>query len=188
MSRIISFDKEEIIQKAMNIFWEKGYEGTSLKDLTQATGLLKGSLYNTFKSKENLFLTCLEKYGSYSRSFHYVSGDPKEYLVKFFTRLVTEGSKKENIRGCMIMNSCLELGHLDSPSAQKAKNLFQAVELNFQKVISQFDNIDAKERIYLKDNLITAAFSIREISKFRKDKRFLKQIANNVLKEFDLQI
>lgn len=188
MSRTTDFDKEEIISKAMHVFWTKGYEGTSLKDLTQATGLLKGSLYNTFKSKENLFLICLEKYGSYSRSFFYKEGDPKIYLKNFFTRLVNEGSKAHNTSGCLIMNSCLELAGLDTAPAKKTKALFSATELNFENTVKAiFKEMDVDIEKY-KASLITAAFSIREISKFKKNKNFLKKIANNSLKDFGLEI
>jgi len=188
MSRTTDFDKDEILHKAMVIFWEKGYEGTSLKDLIEATGLLKGSLYNTFKSKENLFLLCLEKYGQYSRSFFYKDGDPKEYLINFFNRLVSEGTNEANSKGCLIMNTCLELADSESLPATKSKALFEAVEINFDNVLKNLI-IDSKlNTIQYRNNLITAAFSIREISKFKKDKKFLKQIANNALKDLSVQI
>ncbi|MFT6632709.1 MAG: TetR/AcrR family transcriptional repressor of nem operon [Bacteriovoracaceae bacterium] len=188
MSRTVDFDEEVILEKAVQIFWNKGYDGTSLKDLIEGTGLLKGSLYNTFKSKENLFLLCLDKYGSYSKSFFYTNGDPKEYIKKFFTRLVREGAKKENTKGCLIMNSCLEFAEQDNAPAKKTKALFSAVELNFENVAKLLVNNPKKDHLKLKTSLVTAAFSIREISKFKKDKQFLKQIANNALKEIDLAI
>ncbi len=188
MSRSTEFDREEIILKAMNLFWKKGYEGTSLKDLTNETGLLKGSLYNSFKSKENLFLLCLDRYGQHSRSFFYKEGDPDLYLKNFFQRLVDEGVKKENTKGCLIMNSCIELADTNSAPAVKTKNLFTAVELNFENVLKQYENISKPERDKLKTNFISAAFSIREISKFRKEKKFLRQIANNALKDVGLKI
>ena len=189
MSRTTEFDREDIIAKAMNLFWNKGFEGTSLKDLTQETGLLKGSLYNTFKSKENLFLLCLEKYGQHSRSFFYTTGDPNLYLKNFFKRLVHEGVKEDNTKGCLIMNSCLELATLDNAPAKRTKALFSAVELNFKNVLEKIElTHTSKKRDELATMLITTAFSIREISKFKKDKKFLKQIANNTLSEFGLKI
>ena len=192
MSRTADFDKEDIINKAMEVFWLKGFEGTTIKDLVSETGLLKGSLYNTFKSKENLFLLCLEKYGTHSRTFFYKEGDPRLYLKKFFTRLVQEGSKKDYVKGCLIMNSSMEMANLDSAPARKTKVLFSATEKNFENVV---DAIIASSpagtypnKANLKNNLLTAAFSIREISKFRKDKKFLINIANNALRDFDLKI
>lgn len=188
MSRAIDFDKDEIITKAMNIFWAKGYDGTSLKDLTHATGLLKGSLYNTFTSKENLFLLCLEKYGHFSRSFFYTDGDPKKYLKDFFNRLINEGVKKENINGCLVMNTCLEFADTQTKASLKSKALFEAVELNFENVVKVIPGIKESEANKHKANLISAAFSIREISKFRKDKKFLKQVANNALKDLNIKV
>lgn len=192
MSRTADFDKEDIISKAMEVFWVKGFEGTTIKDLVSETGLLKGSLYNTFKSKENLFLLCLEKYGARSKTFFYKEGDPKIYLKKFFSRLVKEGCNKENVKGCLIMNSSMEMANIDSAPARKTKILFSATEKNFENVvdaiIAQSPAGTYSNKVNLKNSLLTAAFSIREISKFRKDKKFLINIANNALRDFDLKI
>lgn len=188
MSRTTDFDKEDIISKAMSIFWTKGYEGTTMMDIQQATGLLKGSLYNSFKSKENLFLLCLEKYASNSRQNFYTEGDPKAYLKKFFKRLVDEGVQEDNTDGCLIMNSCIELADSKNAAAKKSKDLFASVELNFENVVRAIIENSNQDAQKYKTSLITAAFSIREISKFKKDKKFLKQIANNALKELDIAI
>lgn len=190
MSRNTDFNKEEVVGKAMEVFWNKGYEKTSMRDLVEATGLLKGSLYNTFESKENLFLLCLEKYGAHSRSFYFSEGDdPKAYLKKFFKRLVDEGVDKDFTKGCLIMNSCLEFMGKDNALGKKSSALFSAVELNLGNVASAIAIEDSSINVEkTKTNLISAAFSIREISKFRKDKKFLKQIANNALNDLKLNI
>lgn len=188
MSRTTDFDKDEILTKAMHAFWLKGYEATSLKDLAQETGLLKGSLYNTFKSKENLFLLCLEKYGENSRSKFYTGGDPLIYLKSFFKRLVEEGSNKENYKGCFIMNSCLEFTNTQSPPALKSQKLFKATEQNLENLAKELAKNNEYNATEIKVNLTVAAFSLREISKFKKDRDFLKQIANNALKEFNISI
>ena len=54
MSRSTEFDREEIILKAMNLFWKKGYEGTSLKDLTNETGLLKGTKFRIWPQRKTV--------------------------------------------------------------------------------------------------------------------------------------
>lgn len=190
MSRNTEFDKEEVVGKAMEVFWNKGYENTSMRDLVEATGLLKGSIYNTFQSKENLFLLCLEKYGAHSRSFHFKEGEnPKTYLKKFFKRLVDEGVDKDFTKGCLIMNSCLEFMGKDNALGKKSSALFSAVELNLSNVASAISKEDDSISVdKVKTNLVSAAFSIREISKFRKDRKFLKQIANNALSEICIKI
>ncbi|WP_456677935.1 TetR/AcrR family transcriptional regulator [Bradyrhizobium sp. RDM12] len=55
MSRPREFDETEVMDKALELFWRQGYEGTSLNDLLDATGLTKSSLYAAFGSKEDLF-------------------------------------------------------------------------------------------------------------------------------------
>jgi AcrR family transcriptional regulator len=57
-----SFQQEELIEKVMRIFWERGYEGVSMDLLCKLTKLSKPSFYNIFASKEELFLTCLQSY------------------------------------------------------------------------------------------------------------------------------
>jgi TetR/AcrR family transcriptional repressor of nem operon len=57
-----SFDEDEAVGKAMNVFWEKGFEPASMADLIAGTGITRGSLYNAFGGKEQLFVKALQKY------------------------------------------------------------------------------------------------------------------------------
>jgi TetR/AcrR family transcriptional regulator, transcriptional repressor for nem operon len=59
MARPRTFDEQETIRVAVQVFTRTGYDGTSIDDLVQATGLLRGSLYKAFGSKRGLFLSCL---------------------------------------------------------------------------------------------------------------------------------
>lgn len=62
MARPREFDENEVLQKAMLVFWRKGYEGSSIYDLMEATGLTKSSIYKAFNSKEGLFWRANEVY------------------------------------------------------------------------------------------------------------------------------
>lgn len=189
MTRSVDFDIDQVINKAMEVFWSKGYENTSMKDLMDATGLLKGSIYNTFGSKEKLFLKCLNIYGERSRSRFYTGEKPKVYLEEFFKRLVADGKNKSFTKGCLIMNSCLEFSDKKSEKNKTSQSLFKATEMNFNTCVKDIIGEDDKEQVRaLTVKLLTAAFSIREISKFRKDEVFLRQIANNALEDLDIKI
>ncbi|TFW28715.1 TetR/AcrR family transcriptional regulator [Duganella callida] len=59
-----TFDADTALDKAMKVFWEKGYEGSSLPELTEAMGMNRPSLYAVFGNKENLFRLALERYGA----------------------------------------------------------------------------------------------------------------------------
>ncbi|WP_298736095.1 TetR/AcrR family transcriptional regulator [uncultured Chitinophaga sp.] len=62
MARSVEFNEEEAIQKAMVVFWEKGYNGASLRDLTDAMKINSSSLYNTIGDKHELFVRCVKYY------------------------------------------------------------------------------------------------------------------------------
>ncbi len=64
-----SFDEEVAIEKAMLVFWEKGFEPASIADLLEGTGLNRGSLYNAFGGKQQLFVKALLKYDGIVRLF-----------------------------------------------------------------------------------------------------------------------
>jgi len=62
MARTVEFNESETIEKAMNVFWEKGYHGTSMQDLVDAMHINRSSLYNTIGDKHCLFLKCIKSY------------------------------------------------------------------------------------------------------------------------------
>ena len=62
MPRPKAFDPDAALQQAMQVFWERGYEATSVQDLVQGMGINRFSLYSTFGGKHQLFVTALERY------------------------------------------------------------------------------------------------------------------------------
>ncbi|HJP62421.1 MAG TPA: TetR/AcrR family transcriptional regulator, partial [Mucilaginibacter sp.] len=64
MARTKDFDEDEVLEKAMNLFWLKGYNGTSMQDLVDGLGISRSSLYDTYVDKHTLFLRSLEHYKS----------------------------------------------------------------------------------------------------------------------------
>ncbi|MEZ5530094.1 MAG: TetR/AcrR family transcriptional regulator [Porticoccaceae bacterium] len=108
------FEEERALETVMNTFWEKGYEGTSFKDLCLATGLHKGSLYQAFGDKHQLFLKALGYY--IERTFKnvaaraYLHDSPMDNLRSLLNEVVTisiEGN------GCMLLNSLVEMAPHD---------------------------------------------------------------------------
>ena len=62
MGRPKNFSREEVLEKAMPVFWKRGFADTSLQDLERATGVNKSGLYSEFRDKEDLFVACLRHY------------------------------------------------------------------------------------------------------------------------------
>ncbi|SMF82755.1 TetR/AcrR family transcriptional regulator [Pseudobacteriovorax antillogorgiicola] len=192
MPRVKEFDPDKALDQAMQVFWRHGYEGTTVSHLMAATGLLKGSLYGAFGSKEKLFLKALSKYGEDFRKKGFQKQDPLDYLQQFFQRLVDEGGHTKGERGCLIMNSCVEFGRQDHIRAKLSGRLFQEVEKNLQsavvaaiaaKQMPEDTDVDA-----LVCRLVGGAFALREMGKFKRDRAYLSHIANGVLDEIGLKI
>ena len=64
MARVLEFDYETAVDQATQLFWEKGYAGTSLRDLLKGMGIGESSFYNSLKSKKNAYLECLKHYNA----------------------------------------------------------------------------------------------------------------------------
>jgi AcrR family transcriptional regulator len=85
MGRARTFDADEALDRAMTVFWRKGYEGTSLSDLTEAMGINRPSLYAAYGNKEELFRKVLERYGEGPSSYE------RDALAQPTARAVAEG-------------------------------------------------------------------------------------------------
>ena len=89
MGRHKNFDRTEVIEQAMHVFWEKGFSGTSLKDIEQATGVFKSGLYSEFKDKDDLFIQTIKHYKSNHPSRKVLSEAPFGWEnIREFFRLV----------------------------------------------------------------------------------------------------
>lgn len=101
MGRVRGFKHEEALDKAIYLFWEKGYENTSLKDLLNEMNILNGSFYNCFKNKKTLFAMALERYTN-------------EYAVDVMELFKSGTSFKENMR--VLFENSLRCEDLDRPA------------------------------------------------------------------------
>lgn len=111
MARLKEFNEEEVLDRAMEIFWRRGYGATSVDDLTRATGLGRGSLYGTFGDKEALFIACLKRYaykGEVAVRQALEHPDPRQAITNFFAVLVERFSDSRRPPGCLQTNTVLE--------------------------------------------------------------------------------
>jgi TetR/AcrR family transcriptional repressor of nem operon len=105
------FDHGTVVDRAMMLFWRKGYGGTSIQDLEKATRLRRGSLYNAFGDKRGLFVAALKRYEttvSQERIKQLSNPDPYRAIEGFLDTLVTQMSEPSRPRGCLHTNTSLE--------------------------------------------------------------------------------
>lgn len=117
MARRPQFDRSEVLTKAMNLFWERGYNAVSVSDLVEATGLLPGSLYASFGNKEGMFLAALQHYSDGAdtlRAEFETEESPLAVVRNFFTTMTEQAASGEDRRGCFLVNASLECSEADS--------------------------------------------------------------------------
>ena len=115
MPRVKTFDREETLRKAMDLFWKKGYHASSMQDLVEYMGITRSSIYDTFRDKEHLFLEALALYrresGRYLQGVEEVlKGDnARSFIRSFFQRMAEESVRDAERKGCLIANTTAEV-------------------------------------------------------------------------------
>jgi AcrR family transcriptional regulator len=105
------FDHDTVVDRAMTLFWRKGYGRTSIHDLEKATRLRRGSLYNAFGDKQGLFVAALKRYETIvgpERIKQLSNPDPYRAIEGFLDTVVTQMSEPSRPRGCLHTNTSLE--------------------------------------------------------------------------------
>jgi len=133
-----NFDVNVALQRAGEAFWAHGYEATSMQDLLEAMGIRKGSFYDTYGSKREVYLRALEQYAD-SRFAHFgslVEGQgPKESLKTLIEAIYEECIEHEGHRGCMVINCALELAHSDTAAQRAVQRAFEHHEQSYADLI-----------------------------------------------------
>ena len=123
MARHKEFDREEVLDRAMVLFWERGYEATSVQDLGDRPGIGRASLYGTFGDNHALFLAALDRYGRVQgpllAGVLESPGAAKAKLRLVFERVAEEAVSEDGRRGCLLVNSAVELAPHDRDTARK---------------------------------------------------------------------
>ena len=135
-----SFDTDTALEQAMEVFWAKGYEATSLSDLLSATGINKGSFYNAFGSKKKIFTESLLKYEREKRRIVLAGfselNDPVLAITMFFDELVKQAQSDKEKKGCFLVNTALDLPNHDSDIEKSVKKSLKDTERFFEQQIA----------------------------------------------------
>ena len=139
MGRAKAFDVDDALHGAMNVFWSNGYKATSLSNLTDAMGISKSSLYETFGSKHDLFLSTIEYYvrtvtSQISGTAH-INAPAIKVIRALFDRAVQRMAEPTSRRGCYLNNCAVEVSVRDEDAAERVKNGLTLMEDAFHTLI-----------------------------------------------------
>jgi TetR/AcrR family transcriptional repressor of nem operon len=141
MPRPRSFDEDVVLDQAVQLFQERGFEGTSLADLEAHLGLGRQSLYNTFGDKQTLFLKALERYrrrvgeGALAQLDAPAAGLAE--IRAFFRASVKSLTAPGSRRSCMVTNTILERGSQDADVLSSCNQARAGLERVFRRALTQ---------------------------------------------------
>lgn len=183
MVRQREFDTDQALEAAMQIFWDKGFEATSLSDLTTAMGIQRPSLYAAFGDKKELFETALRRYttlhAAQVRSRLQHTSSVKEAFRALFEQIGAEGDVTDARHGCFCINTMVELAPHDPKFAVLTREhqmylaaIFKETIERGQKTGELSTDFDASA---LSKSLVVSMIGLTVMLKSEPDRSFVKQ-------------
>lgn len=163
------FDLDEVIRRAMNVFWDQGYHDASLPDLLAAMEISKGSFYKAFGDKKAVFLKALDLYSEDAvrnvRKALASNASPKLALRNAFLRYVDLSSGSKGVRGCFAVLAAAELLPSDPEVAHRIRQHFSRLERLFTETVLKGQKIgDFKNTV---DAEVMARFIVAHVQGMR---------------------
>lgn len=132
MARTREFDTDAALARAMEVFWCRGYEGTSIADVVEATGVQRGSLYAAFGSKEGIYHAVLDRYREdFSRPMLEAlaaGADVRPLVRQMLLGLVRQAVDDPDRKGCLVVNAATERLAHDGGVARRVRDTITAME------------------------------------------------------------
>lgn len=184
MGRPKEFEREDVLVKALDVFWTNGYEATSLDDLTRAMKLGRGSLYAEFGDKHSLFVAALDRYRmerlAELESTLAQAPTVRAGIAEVFRGIVKRMWSDERRRGCLMVNAAAELAPTDPVVARLAQESFERIAGAFRTALAhgkRSGELDASLDVRATSHYLANAFhSLRLLSKMTE-----RRVADDVV-------
>jgi len=140
MSRHKLYNTDEVLEKAMHVFWNNGYENTSVRMLEKEMGINQFSIYSSFSNKHNLFIESLKKYREYVNKNVYGDllkpGARLKDLELFLYRFAEDKKTIKKYKGCLVVNSTGEINPIDDEVSVELINYYMFIKEMLKTVLS----------------------------------------------------
>lgn len=190
MVRLREFDEDKALDAAMELFWEKGYEATSLSDLTARMGIQKPSIYSAFGDKKQLFEAALRKYtqshASTVRTKLQGHSSVKEAFRSYLEDLVNaEYGEKSLNRGCFCINTMVELSPHDEKFEILTREHQMYLTVLFQETLErgiQSGELEGGTNAKaLAQTLVVSLIGLTVLMKSRPERSFVRNAVSVIL-------
>ncbi len=188
MSRPKAYNEAELLDQAMEAFWTRGYDRTSIQDLVGQTGVNRASLYGAYPDKRTLFIAGIRRYldlvvEDNVRRLHTVE-PAGEAVRQFFLKLV-EAPVERMRRGCLLTNSAVEIGMEDEEVAALIRGAFDRVE---QAICDRLEEAQRANQLAegvkpraLARHLVAVLQGIRVMARVGVDRDVMRQAVSSAL-------
>ncbi|GIP23721.1 TetR/AcrR family transcriptional regulator [Paenibacillus sp. J22TS3] len=189
MVRKREFDEEQALDAAMRLFWEKGYEASSLSDLTAAMGIQRPSLYLAFGDKQGLYEKALNRYTTAHeetvRGVLEKGASVREAFRALFEETIRTGDEDEAIRGCFCINTIVELAphnvRFEQMSLEHQLRLASIFEETLQRGIQSGELDSAMDISTTARSLLISFIGLTVLMKSSPDPAFMKSALDGIL-------
>ncbi len=166
MGRPREFDESEALGRITEVFWAKGFEGTSMSDLVAATGLKKGSLYAAFGDKQAMYLAALAHYDRkwVSGLVRCLSEDkpPMARLERFLQSAIEGAAGRKGARGCFLCNAAVDRAPTDRTAKQVVKASLARLEKALANLVAALPVAQPEKTA---QHLLSVYFGLRVLAK-----------------------
>jgi TetR/AcrR family transcriptional repressor of nem operon len=192
MARPREFDEAEVLDAAMQCFWAHGYEATSVKDLIERTGLTAASLYNAYSDKRAMFRTALDHYIERSigaRLRRCEALPPRKAIRSFFDDILRRSLGDRERKGCMVVNSALEVAPHDREFREMIVETLRRLEAFFLDCVErgQADGTitSSQPAVGLAQHMLAVLMGVRVLARVRPERPLLEGVITTALTFLD---
>ncbi|WP_447037292.1 TetR/AcrR family transcriptional regulator [Streptomyces sp. DSM 118878] len=194
MARTKEFDPDAALQSALELFWRRGYEATSMADLVEALGIGRASVYATFGNKHDLYLKALERYAQ-NQDPHLLTdlsrpGPALPAVRAVVRRFAREAASGEGGRlGCFVTNTAAELGPHDDAAARHVERSWEHLETLLHSALvraqAQGELPEGRDPLALARMLLVLMQGLRVVGKASSDPARVRDAAEQALALLD---
>lgn len=188
MARPREFDETAVLEAAMNCFWTRGFEQTSVRDLAEQMGITGASLYNAFGDKRSLYRQAFVHYLEqtvHDRVTRLEKLPPALAIQSFFDEIIERSVDDEQRRGCMLVNAALELAPYDPEFRQLVSEEMMFIEAFFRRCAASGQQEGSIDGMRTPDDvgklLLSVLLGIRVLARTRPQREVLEGAANAAL-------
>ncbi len=188
-----NFDVDQTLDKAMRLFWRRGYEATSVQDLVDGMGINRGSIYNTYGDKRKLFIAALNRYDSECRKTRLEGLErqhtPKNAINSLFQSWIERVMSDSDNSGCFLTNTALVLAAHDDVVGNIVANSQYEIERFFRRMVLAGQQ-EGEISITLSPektahSLLAALIGLLVLARSRPDRELLKSVAEGAMAIID---